>query len=297
MRLGFRAFAMLFSVALLVIACGDDDAGLGDTARPAGDDVVEEEVDDEQDDVGEEVGEEVDDARRGDAGPFEGDTATLRMANLVGASEGGIDVDVVGPAADFTSDHVYGSVRYGEIAELEFPAGWDARLFRSGTAEAVSGSSTVHDDTDTGQVVVFRDDGATRLGAFPEDRKPGYSIVGMASAIADDDPQRRWRYSSADGVCLFSVGDEVPAPMATAAEGGDTRGILSVGQVDDFVWYVEPGQQTLYFADAADDVFSQGDDCSSRAFEVDIDAPEGKAVFVALYGASDDVQATVYYED
>lgn len=231
------------------------------------------------------------------SGALDTDTAILRMVNLVGAGEGGVEVDVIGPGADITTPHVYGTVAYGELAEIDFPVRWDARLVRAGTNQAVSSTQTVHRDTDPGQVVVFRDDSASKLGAFPEDRRDGFSIVGIASAISDDDPNRRWRFSTRDGVCLFGVGDQVPAPMATAADGGDTRGILTLGVADDFVWYVKPGAQTLSFAHATANVFDQGDDCSSPAFDVDIEAKEGKAVFVAVYGTSDDVRSTVYYEE
>lgn len=87
------------------------------------------------------------------------------------------------------------------------------------------------------------------------------------------------------------------APMATPADGGETGGILSAGLVDDFVWFIEPGPQTITFGDAAADVFEQVEDCSSFAFDVEIEPVEGKAVFVAFYGPSDNVQATVYYEE
>jgi hypothetical protein len=277
---------MLLLLGSAIAACGDDgadpDVGSGTDATVAGDD-----------------GGEGDGG--GDSGALDAETATLRMVNLVGVEDGGIDVDVVGTGADITSDHVYATVAYGEVAELEFPVDWDARVVRTGTDEEVAASHTVHSDTEPGRVVVFRDtgtySGADNLGAFPEDRKDGLSIVGMASAIVDDDPNRTWRFSTEDGVCLFSLGNEVPAPMATAADGGETGGILTVQLVDDFVWYVEPGAQTLSFADSAADVFEQGDDCSSHAFDVDIEPEEGKAVFVALYGTSDDVRSTVYYED
>jgi hypothetical protein len=219
------------------------------------------------------------------------------MINLVGAEEGGVDVDVVGPAEDFTSDHVYGSVPYGEVAEIEFPTKWDPKLVRAGTDEELASGYTVHDDTDPGRVVVYRGGSGSTFGPFVEDRKEGYATVGVVSAIADPDPNRRYRPSTPDGVCLFSVGDEVPAPMATAAEGGDTSGILGLGLVGDFVWYVEPGPQVIAYGDAAADVFTQGDDCSDFAFSAEIDAVEGKAVFVAFYGDSADVRSTVYYEE
>ena len=282
-RRGLRVLLVGSMLTALVIgACGDDDA-------TSSDDTVIDDATSSPDD-GDTV--DVDD---GDA--FDGEMATLRMVNLVGVTEGGVDVDVVGPGADLTSSHVYGSVAFGEIAEIEYPAQFDAQLVRAGTDEAIGGSATVHDDTEPGQVVVFRDDGASTLGAYHEDRKGGYAPIGLASAIVDDDPNRTWRWSTEDGTCLFSLGNEVPAPMATAADGGDTRGILTLQLVDDFVWYVQPGPQTISFADSAADVFGQGDDCSSPAFDVDIDAEEGKAVFLAIYGTGDDIRTTVYYEE
>lgn len=274
-------------------ACGSADEGAETVGVDAVDPTDDNEVADQTDDSEVDGDDESD---GGGVGPMGGEMATLRMINLVRTQDGGVDVDVVGPAEDFTSDYVYGTVAYGSVAEIEFPVQWDASLVRAGTTEAVGGSITVFDDTEPGRVVAFRDDGASTFGAFVEDRKDGFATVGMVSAIADPDPNRRYRYSSPDGVCLFSVGDQVPAPMATAAEGGDTRGILSTGLVDDFVWYIEAGPQEITHADAAADVFTQGDDCSSKAFSADIDAVEGKAVFIAFYGDSSDVRSTVYYE-
>ncbi len=289
---------MALAVAIaLAGACGDD------AQLTSGD------VDVETEDVGGEVGGDLggdegeSDLDGGDVdapdglGPISGEMATLRMINLVGSAKGGIDVDVVGPAEDFSSDYVYGSVGYGEVAEIEFPVQWDATLVRAGTDVDVGGTFTVHDDTEPGRVVVYRDGGASTFGAFLEDRLDGYAIVGVVSAIADPDPNRRYRPSDVNGVCLYSVGHEVPAPMATPAEGGETTGIISLGLVDDFVWYIEAGPQVISYGDAAEDVFSQVDDCSSFAFSAEIDAEEGKAVFVAFYGDSSNVQSTVYYEE
>jgi hypothetical protein len=280
----------------IAVACGgdDDDVGGGDAVV---DDLVDAELpDDEADDDGFDDG-GPDEGNVGDSGAMAGEMATLRMVNLTGSSEGGVDVDVIGPGADFSSDHVYGSVAYGEVADIEFPEGWDARLVRAGTDEVVGGPFTVHDDTEPGRVVAFRDGSGSTFGAFVEDRLPGHAAVGIVSAIADPDPNRRWRYSSPEGVCLFSVGSNVPAPMATPAEGGETSGILSLGLVGDFVWYIEPGPQVITLSDAAPDVFEQGEDCSSIAFDVEVEAVDGKAIFVAFFGASDDVRSTVYYEE
>jgi hypothetical protein len=283
----------------VAVACGgeDDDDDLGLDADASAEQADDEQVDDEPADGAVDDDDAVDEAEVGDAGAMDGETAMLRMVNLTGAAEGGVDVDVIGPAEDFTSDHVYGSVAYGEIAEIEFPVGWDAQLVRAGTDEVVGGPFTVHDDTEPGRVVAFRDGSGSTFGAFVEDRLEGYASVGVVSAIADPDPNRRWRYSSPDGVCLYSVGHDVPAPMATPAEGGETGGILTLGLVGDFVWYIEPGPQVITLADAAADVFEQVEDCTSIAFDVEVDPQEGKAVFVAFYGPSDDVRATVYYEE
>jgi hypothetical protein len=312
-------FLVLLVLVASVAACGggDDDAVLGaDDGRSGaqaddGDtgDASDTDADDGDADAAAEDGDEDGSgdadtdfgeggAERGDgSGPLDADMATLRMINLVGVAEGGIDVDVVGPAEDITSDHVYGTVAYGEVAEIEFPEQWDARLKRAGTDEEVGGTFTVYDDTEPGRVVAFREEGASTFGAFVEDRKDGYATIGVVSAIDDPDPNRSYRPSNPDGVCLFSVGDEVPAPMATAAEGGDTRGILTLGLVSDFVWYIEPGPQVVTYGDSAEDVFEQGDDCTSFAFDAEIDAEAGKAVFVAFYGPSSDVRSTVYYEE
>jgi hypothetical protein len=311
-----RSLKLLAAVVALIVlagACGDDDqsivgdvdVGAEDLGGGAGADLETSDggarLGDDGSGDGDADGDVVDGNGDGDVdtglGPIGGETATLRMINLVGSSKGGIDVDVVGPAEDISSDYVYGSVRYGEIAEIEFPTDWDARLVRAGTDQAVGGTFTVYDDTEPGRVVVFRDDGASTFGAFIEDRLDGYATLGVVSAIADPDPNRRYRPSDPDGVCLYSVGNEVPAPMATPAEGGDTRGIISLGLLGDFVWYVEPGPQVITYGDAAEDVFSQVDDCSSFAFSAEIDAVEGKAVFVAFYGNSSSVQSTVYYEE
>jgi hypothetical protein len=308
------AFVVLVTV---VTACGggdDDDiggvGGLGGVAEdvdagrddPGADDDADRDDADPEGDAdpagGEDPEGDQEGADGGDGpGPISGETATLRMVNLVGSAEGGIDVDVVGPAEDFGSDYVYGSVRYGEVAEIEFPEEWDARLVRAGTDELVGDGFTVYDDTEPGRVVVYRGGTGSTFGAFLEDRRDGYATLGVVSAIADADPNRRYRPSDPDGVCLYSVGNDVPAPMATPAEGGDTTGIISLGLVDDFVWYVEPGPQVIAYADAADDVFTQVEDCASFAFSAEIEAREGKAVFVAFYGDSSDVQSTVYYEE
>lgn len=297
MRKYMGALTVVAVLTSLMAACGgDDDDGAASDSNTS--DVPDEEVDDIIDDLEEGDFDDVVEADDGgDTGPMSGDRAILRMVNLSGAAEGGVDVDVVGPAADFTSRYVYGSVRYGEVAEIEFPEGWDAYLVRAGTDEEVGGPFTVHDDTEPGRVVAFRDGSGSTFGAFVEDRLPGYASVGIVTAIADPDPNRRWRYSDTEGVCLYSVGSNVPAPMATPADGGETGGILSAGLVDDFVWFIEPGPQTITFGDAAADVFEQVEDCSSFAFDVEIEPVEGKAVFVAFYGPSDNVQATVYYEE
>lgn len=280
-------------VAVVAVGCGGDDGvGLPDVD----DDRVEVPVDDDGD-----AGSGDDDGSGGDdEGPISSgvDTATLRMVNLVGAAEGGITVDVVGLATDFSGeDVVYATVGYGEIATFEFPEDFDARVVRSGTDEPLSGSYTVYDDTEPGTVAVFYDGGTFTGGPDPETRREGYATVGVFAAIADPDPNRVYRPSTPDGVCLFSLGNEVPAPMATSAEGGETSGILNLPIVGDRAFLVEPGPQTITYSNAAKDVFEQGDDCSSIAFSVDIVAEEGKAVFVGLYGDSSDVQSVVYVEE
>lgn len=288
---------------LTAAACGGDDPGAEarvDAGVDAGSDsTIESEDDTELGPVTDEESEPIegdgsDGSGGSDTSPLDGEMATLRMVNLVGVAEGGVDVDVVGPASDIVSDHVYGTVAFGQVAEIEFPSQWDARLVRAGTDVPVGVSDTVYGDTADGQVVVFRDDDASLLGPYHEHRRDGYAPIGIATAIVDADPLRTWRWSSDDGVCLFSVGHDVPAPMATAAEGGETSGILTLGLVGDFVWYVEPGPQRITFADSAPDVFEQGDDCSRITFAVDIDAEAGRPIFVALYGPSDDVRSVVY---
>lgn len=281
-----RRLAVLTAV-LVLTACGGGDGGVSSAGDDNNDNSKNEDVSGSAEEPGRGSG--------GDA--WEGDRAILRMINLVGVADGGVDVDVIGPAADFSSDYVYGTVAYGEIAEIEFPEGFDPRIVRSGTDEPVgAGSVTVHGDTEPGRVIVYRDADAGTYGAFEEHRKEGFATVGLVSAIVDPDPNRRYRPSNSEGVCLFSLGTEVPAPMGTPAEGGNTGSILGLGLVGDFAFYVEPGPQTITYADSDEDPSSQGEDCSSFAFDVDIDAEEGKAVFIAFYGDSSDVQATVYRE-
>jgi hypothetical protein len=278
-------------LALVVASCG------------GGDDIGLPEVDDESvevptdDDGGDDPGSGGD---GGGDGPIPSgvDTATLRMVNLVGAAEGGITVDVVGFATDFSGeDVVYATVGYGEIATFEFPEDFDARVVRSGTDEPLSSSYTVYDDTEPGTVAVFYDTGTFTGGPDPETRREGYATVGVFAAIADPDPNRIFRPSTPDGVCLFSLGNEVPAPMATAAEGGETSGILNLPIVGDRAFHIEPGPQTITYSNAAKDVFEQGDDCSSIAFSVDVVAEEGQGVFVGFHGDSSDVRSVVYVEE
>lgn len=275
-------------VLSLAAACGGDDPDTADPGAAVG-------TGDDDGSGGEENG--------GDgSGRPAGETVTLRMINLVGHTEGGIDVDVAGPGEDFSLVR-YQTVAYGEIAEIEVPDEFGVTLWRVGTEEVVGPPVSVFGDTPTGQVVVVRDEAAGTLGADPEDRVEGFATVGVVSAIDDPDPNRAYLPTDDSGTCLYGVSPE-PSPddnfpttnYATPEDGGDTSGISPLTLVSDRVLYVEPGPQLMAWAVQDEDVFEQGEDCSNRAFETEIDAEDGRAVFIAFYGDSSDVQVTVYNE-